>query len=249
MGSQLQPFIRSLSTGDYITIIATGITLLIATPNVLKRVAEQYKRRAYGFLLPHKVVRIYIPTRDVGRRFFVVSLEDLEAASAIKSSLEKRAYSCNIEYIDPKGEFVLDDACSSVVICGPKNSYIISETFSSLPYFEFAQFEQDWYLVDRGTRNIITSPMDRQPPEDGDLAFLGKVTIPRMPAAPVVLICGIHALGSQCVAAFLQDRRKMASLLKMVGHSKFVSILYCNYSKEQKGFIDTEFYFHPRKIG
>ena len=81
---------------------------------------------------------------------------------------------------------------------------------------------------------------------DGDLAFLGRVRLPRMGQTPVLLICGIHALGSLGIATFLESEAQLDHLMTTVEGQPFYTVIRSRHSANHQRILETDIYLNPR---
>jgi hypothetical protein len=81
---------------------------------------------------------------------------------------------------------------------------------------------------------------------EGDLAFLGLVRLPRLGQSPVLLICGLHALGSLGIATFLESEDQLNQLMTTVVGQPFYAIIRSRHSSKHDRILETDIYLNPR---
>ncbi len=224
-----------------ITVLYTIITLVITG---VKNIKIQYRRRSLKKLLGKDDVSIHIPTRDdVDRLKPVVAMEDYNTAEIMRDILEDNRFHTKIKYIPPGGEIELTRDTANLVICGPKNSSTVRNLFDEFSDLRFAEDEElGWYFEDLETNTKLFSPQDSKTEQ---YAFLGKV---KYKSYEFILICGIHAIGSNGVAFFLSNKDKLDELLKIVSGKLFYCIINSSYGERDKQVYDADLTNHVNII-
>lgn len=238
----------TFSVVEIITIFSLILNLLFAIPTLLTKIKSLTRRKALKRLLEFDEVIIHIPSRKIDRPKPVVAMEDYAAYENIRNVLEYNAFCVSLKYIPTSGDIELEQDKANIIICGPKNSPLIKETFQRMNGLSFVEEEGIWYFLDEETNNKIYSPMDQNPPKNSDLAFLGKLSIHSKPNQSVLLICGIHAMGSLGIASFLNNKDMLDTLLKKAKSKRFYSIIYSAYSEEYKQIYNLSIFFEPKEM-
>lgn len=146
-------------------------------------------------------VSIATPLRKQAGGRPMVAQEDVDAATVLAEHLNRLDLDISMQRIPPGGapDFEPD---ALVVICGPGTSSTIAELLESDPVLDYRQRgDGAWTIIDRGTGQELRSPLDDDPPEHRDIAYLGRLRRPD--GRPFVLIAGVHAIGSLGVSRYL----------------------------------------------
>lgn len=77
---------------------------------------------------------------------------------------------------------------------------------------------------------------------------MGKLSIFSKPNQSVLLICGIHAIGSLGIASFLSNKDMIDTLLSKVKNKRFYSIISSSYSEDDKNVYNSTIYFDAKEI-
>lgn len=160
-------------------------------------------------------VTVAVPLRLAGDRAHgVIALEDSTAAERLGETLE--ALSLAVEpYRIPVGGF-WEPPADAVAICGPKSSSVIAEAIQADP---FLTFEPDasgrWVITDRATGDTFVSPIDQGDPTR-DIAYVSRL---RRPGGVLLVIAGVHALGSVGAVEFI--RQNLSELYGQVSDEPF----------------------------
>ncbi|KRE35988.1 hypothetical protein ASG73_15110 [Janibacter sp. Soil728] len=164
-------------------------------------------------------IEVATPTRHSSDRpEGVVALEDAESARIISDVLRDLAFEVRPVAIPIDGAW--SPAHEAVVICGPKSSQVSAEILSHDPVLAFHEVERDqWVIEDRKTGQRFESPLD-----DGkkgeDVAYVGRVT---REGKTVLVIAGVHALGSVGAATYLAEN--LEALHDAVGGNDFSMVI------------------------
>lgn len=165
-------------------------------------------------------VTIALPLRQTTERPLpVISSEDALAAHRLAEMLASLSVEAGEFRIPPHGiwEPPLGDV---VAICGPKSSPVIAKALSADPYLAFEpDGDGRWTIRKRAAPvEYFSSPMDH---DDGgatwaDVAYIGRVIVHDK---PVLVVAGIHALGSLGAVDYLTHN--LADLHARVGLNRF----------------------------
>lgn len=198
-------------------------------------------------LLGYEKVVIHIPTRSADsalgekRLKSVVAKEDYNTYERLRTILLQNGFGVSLAYIPSRndeygeyGELELLRDCANIVVCGPKNSRTVEKTFEDLEGLNFVSGEDGWYFDDLEKGTQFTSPLSENKKQ---YAFMGKVPIEGF---DVLLICGIHAIGSDGVAYFLGDNARLDKLLRRIENKNFYCIVRAAYNRERKEIYDAE---------
>jgi len=209
-------------------------TLAYTVYSLGKKVISKYKafKRAKPLrtLLGHRNVTIHIPSRSADRLNPLIAVEDFNAYEKIRDLLLSNGFKVRLKYINLEGTLELEHARANIVICGPKHSPVIKRTFDSIDNLTFKEVEGVWslYLDDKCLESPVNDCYNQH-------AFLGKVKLDTVGfTEPVILICGIHAIGSEGVAYYLNNANALSLLASKVGLRLFRCVITSAYVKETK---------------
>jgi hypothetical protein len=165
-------------------------------------------------------VTIAIPLRQTTERPLpVISSEDALAAHRLAELLASLSVDSGELRIPTHGiwEPPLGDV---VAICGPKSSTVIAKAMAADPYLAFEPDDDGrWSIRKRDTPvEYFSSPMDHDDPGTpwADVAYIGRLQVHDR---PVVVIAGIHALGSLGAVDYLTNH--LTDLHSRVGLNRF----------------------------
>jgi transcriptional regulator with XRE-family HTH domain len=174
-------------------------------------------------------VTITTPLRasELGRP--LVAQEDAEAAAQLAQLLTGFDITVSTEHVTPDGRIDLSPD-GLVAICGPKSSATMRQIIDTDPALEFSPDAQDrWRLRDRATGQEHHSPIDLDPDAGQDVAYLARLHRPD--GRPLLVIAGVHAVGSLGVVAFLSDSENIRELHRAVGRSGFSLVVGCQFTR------------------
>lgn len=167
-------------------------------------------------------VTIAVPLRQLpGRKLPVISSEDTRAYEILARLLTDLALPVERFSIPANGAWK-PPATDVIAICGPKSSPVTAKAIQSDPYLDFtADKKGRWAIRDRATGEAFESPMDEQGADRwADVAYLGRLTVD---GRPVLVVAGVHALGSVGVADYLTHH--LAALYAEVGTRNFSMVI------------------------
>lgn len=169
-------------------------------------------------------IDIATPTRKSDDRpSGVVALEDAEAARIMTDLLRSLAFETRPVTIPLDGKW--SPMHEAVVICGPKSSDASAAMLAGDPNLNFHEVDGRWVIEDRASGHCFTSPMD-DGTDDEDVAYIGRITHERR---TMLLIAGVHALGSVGAAAHLQAN--LPSIHAQVGYEDFSMVVRSSFQE------------------
>lgn len=170
-------------------------------------------------------IDVATPTRESSERpEGLVAREDAESARIITDVLRDLAFEVRPVAIPIDGAW--NPAHEAVVICGPKSSHVSAEILSHDPVLNFHEIDGcQWVIEDRATGQRFESPLD-DGAKDEDVAYVGRVT---RGAKTVLVIAGIHALGSVGAASYLAEN--LHALHAAVGTNDFSMIVRAEFEE------------------
>lgn len=190
-------------------------------------------------------VTITTPLRRQGTGRPVIAQEDFEAAMTLSRFLNSVEIETSFDQVKPTGE-VDFKATGLIAICGPKSSQQMRQLIDTDPTLAYAPDQQGrWRIVDRTDGQEFRSPLDQEEPEDADVAYLARLTIPDR-SRTVIVIAGVHAIGSFGVATYLADAERLRQLHRVVGTKPFSAVVRSTFVREPLAITDTHLLLQPR---
>jgi transcriptional regulator with XRE-family HTH domain len=138
-------------------------------------------------------ITVAIPLRAAaGRSLPVISSEDEIAAQRMTELLTGYGFAVEQFRIPVDGKW--KPSGDVVAICGPKSSPVTARALADDPALDFHEDDAGhWIIKDRTTDHTYASPIDVGASTDTDLAYIGRRPVP---GATLLIVAGIHALGS-----------------------------------------------------
>jgi hypothetical protein len=169
-----------------------------------------------------KVVAITTPLRTSGLQRPVIAHEDFAAATSLARFLETFDIETTMHQVAPTGE--IDFSPSALVaICGPKSSTVIRDLIAADPIYDFSPDERgQWRILERRSGNAFSSPID-ETEDDADFAYVARLNRPD--GRPLLVIAGIHAIGSLGAVHFLTRTANLHQLHHRVGTQPFSMVI------------------------
>ncbi|MGL4173817.1 MAG: hypothetical protein ACRCTR_07075 [Actinomycetota bacterium] len=191
-------------------------------------------------------VTVAIPTRAMPDRTLpVISAEDSIAAERMSDLLRSYAFTVGQFRIPTDGQWTPHG--DVVAICGPKSSTVTAEALRADPHLDFERGpDGHWVITDRATKTEWASPIDGTPrgsraKAQGDLGYLGRI---HHNGAKVLLIAGIHAIGSLGVIEHLATPGIIPELYATVDDHPFSAVIRSTFDGET--ITSTEYAVRPR---
>jgi hypothetical protein len=167
----------------------------------------------------------------------VVAQEDFAAFNLLADLARDLQLEATAEYIPLGGELDLNRD-NLIVICGPRLSPVVRQVLQSDPVLGFDQDEAGrWVLLDHRTGQRYPSPSDLPQPRPADVGYLSRLPRPDGNGS-LILLTGIHAVGSHGVIAFL--RRELADLYEQVDLQPFSTLVATEYDPGTRQVIRSE---------
>lgn len=204
----------------------------------LRRAAPPVERILFGV----GPVTVAVPTRAMPDRSLpVISAEDSIAAEHMSDLLRSYGFAVEQYRIPPDGQWTPKG--DVVAICGPKSSPITADALAADPHFTFTENSDGaWTITDRSDGSELASPMDQSPPDNADIAYLGRL---RVGQAQVMFVAGVHAIGSLGVIQHLTEPGAIRELHGAVGDAPFSCVIGCTFEGET---ITTTRYVSPPRV-
>ncbi|MGH8932894.1 MAG: hypothetical protein ACRDZO_20295 [Egibacteraceae bacterium] len=193
-------------------------------------------------------VTIVIPLRStrLPDERLVIAQEDQQTANVLAHLCERIDLGVDRGYVAPDGEVDFSPE-ALVLVCGPKSSPVVNRLLATTePAFEFSQDQAGrWRFVDKLTGAALVSPMDREPAEQGDYAYLGRLEAPG--GRTFLLIAGVHAVGSLGVAHYLSEEGNLAWLYEQVGLDRFSMVIGSTFAGSPRQITSSQAITPPRR--
>ncbi|HEY8722101.1 hypothetical protein [Pengzhenrongella sp.] len=186
-------------------------------------------------------VTVAVPTRAMPDRFLpVISAEDSIAAEQMSDLLRSYGFIVNQFHIPTDGQW--RPTGDVVAICGPKSSSVTADALKADPMLDFTTDAAGrWVITDRKAGAVWGSPMDNDPTERTDVAYIGRI---RTDEANVFLIAGVHAIGSVGAIHHLSTPGTAESLYAAVGEAPFSAVVRSTF--DGATITDTDYAVPPR---
>jgi hypothetical protein len=176
-----------------------------------------------------KIVAITTPLRTSGTDRPVIAHEDFASATSLARFLETFEIETTMGQVGADGAIDFSPP-ALVAICGPKSSPMIADLITNDPVYDFSRgADGRWRIEDRRTGETFASPMDGREPEDADYTYLGR--LPGPDGRPVLVIAGIHAIGSLGAVHFLTRTANLHGLHRQVGIGAFSAVIASSFKR------------------
>jgi hypothetical protein len=190
-------------------------------------------------------VTIATPLRATGAGAALVAPEDVEAAVVLTAFLNGADLTTELQHVSPRGAIDLTPA-ALVVICGPKSSPVVRLLVARDPLFAFAADASGrWSIADRSTGHVHASPIDADPTADRDVAYVARLPRPGG-GQPIIVIAGVHAVGSLGAASYLADATNLRDLHRAVGSRPFSMVVESQFSRSPLATLTARAVAEPR---
>lgn len=161
-------------------------------------------------------ITLATPLRAGDRPEGFVSRHDSVAADRMADLLTSLSFAVDRHLIPTDGQW--QPTPDAVAICGPKSSSVTAQAIANDPWLDFSPDEQDRWLLRLRGGEVFTSPFDLGDPTQ-DLAYVGRLPLAD---ANILIIAGVHALGSVGAVEYLQ--RHAREIFDVVGEKHFSMI-------------------------
>jgi hypothetical protein len=167
-----------------------------------------------------------------GRPFPSIVLEDMMALRCVEGRLHEVGCRAEVKIMQ-SGDAV--DWWASweghiVLICRRTLTSEIATDLAGagLPYLFSA--ESPPYLVHSRLATELRSPMDHEPAQARDYCVVARLNRPGR-NTKVILIAGLHGLGTWAGGAFLTNEEHLQSLRIQVGENNFAALIECEFDQ------------------
>ncbi|MFD5662484.1 sigma-70 family RNA polymerase sigma factor [Streptomyces hirsutus] len=183
-----------------------------------------------GTFLGRGAVTVATPLRrDDERGRTVVAVDDVSSGKRLEDLARSYGLDVTSEHVPVSGEIDLNRN-GLVVVCGPRMSQEMWETYAQDPVLRWERAEDGpWTVVDRRTGTVYRSGQDSGPARPYDVGYLGRLPRPDG-AGSLLAIAGIHTQGSLGVVQLLAS--DLDTLWGQVGDHRFSALVGVEYDPE-----------------
>lgn len=185
---------------------------------------------------------IAVPLRPGdGRSLPVIASEDAIAYERLAAYLRDLLFPVEQQRIPVGGEWA--PTGDVVAICGPKSSAVSAAALAADPLLDYHERPDGrWVIEDRRSGDRFSSPLDEAPDSGQDIAYVGRLPVP---GGSMLLIAGVHALGSVGAVDYLIGHA--AEVYRRVGDQPFCMVTASRHHGEQ--VVESEVLCPPRPHG
>ncbi|MFJ2947958.1 sigma-70 family RNA polymerase sigma factor [Streptomyces sp. NPDC087226] len=183
-----------------------------------------------GAFLGRGAVTVATPLRrDDERGRTVVAVDDVSSGKRLEDLARSYGLDVTSEHVPVSGEIDLNRD-GLVVVCGPRMSQEMWETYAQDPVLRWERAEDGpWTVVDRRTGAVHRSGQDSDPARPYDVGYLGRLSRPDG-FGSLLAIAGIHTQGSLGVVQLLAN--DLNTLWGQVGDRRFSTLVGVEYDPE-----------------
>lgn len=187
-------------------------------------------------------VTIAVPLRSgEDRSLPVIASEDAVAYERLAAYLRDLLFPVEQQRIPVDGDWRPHG--DVVAICGPKSSPVSAAALAADPLLDFHERPDGrWVIDDRHNGASFTSPLDDDADSRRDIAYVGRLPVP---GGSMLLIAGVHALGSGGAVDYLVHHA--AEVYRAVGDRPFSMVTTSRHDGEQ--VVESEVLCPPRRHG
>ncbi|WP_285695499.1 sigma-70 family RNA polymerase sigma factor [Actinomadura sp. NBRC 104412] len=190
-----------------------------------------------GAFLGSGEVTVVTPLRpDPASDRTYVALDDLTTGKRLEELARTFDLSVRYDHVSLSGEIDLNRA-GLLVICGPRMSPAMRETYEKDPVLEWDRDDVGWLLRDTRTGDTFRSGQEEDPARPYDVGYLGRLPRPDGQGS-LLAIAGIHPEGSLGVVNLLTT--DIGSLWGQVGTECFSVVVGTEYDPDTHEPVRTE---------
>lgn len=219
------------------------VNIIVVGQWIFKFSKEMIVKKSIHSFYSQDHVDIYIPLRYMeNQQRYAVSNEDFFSVLKIAQFLNK--YKISSSYIQIKEDTHIEIANDSIMICGPKSNSFVHDVLSYDPNFRFSQNDNTWMIIDKRNNITISSPLDNTPPVNNDVAYVNRF---KKKSKNVVIVAGIHSIGTMGAVDFLTNEKKLKKLHSQFRENNFSTVLISTFNSERTVIEDSEIYISPKQ--
>ncbi|WP_340385373.1 sigma-70 family RNA polymerase sigma factor [Streptomyces sp. SS7] len=183
-----------------------------------------------GAFLGRGAVVIATPLRrDDERGRTVVAVDDVSSGKRLEDLARSYGLDVVSEHVPVSGDIELNRD-GLVVVCGPRMSQQMWDTYAQDPVLHWEQAEDGpWTVADRRTGTVYRSGQDSDPARPYDVGYVGRLPRPDGKGS-LLAIAGIHTQGSLGVVQLLAS--DLNALWGQVGDHRFSALVGVEYDPE-----------------
>ncbi|MFC4533983.1 sigma factor-like helix-turn-helix DNA-binding protein [Sphaerisporangium dianthi] len=156
----------------------------------------------------------------------VVAMEDVSAGKRLEDLARSFGLSVELEHVPLGGDIDLNRP-NLIVICGPRLSPVMAQTYESDPVLEWGKADDGpWTIRDSRTGTTYRSGEDSDPATNVDYAYLGRLARPDG-KGNVLVFTGIHPQGTLGVVSLIVS--DINTLWGQVGEDRFSTVVGVEY--------------------
>lgn len=175
-------------------------------------------------------VTIATPLRASDQRRPLVAQEDSEAALTLARFLNAADIATQTAHVSTEGAINLSTA-ALVAICGPASSATVAQIIALDPAFDYTADDSGrWRITERASGTTFESPLDDDPDAGRDYAYLARLPRPD-DESPMIVVAGIHAIGSLGAVAHLTATENLHELHSAVGGRPFSMVIESTFTR------------------
>ncbi|MCD0452417.1 sigma-70 family RNA polymerase sigma factor [Actinocorallia sp. API 0066] len=165
-----------------------------------------------------------------------VALDDVNTGKRLEELARTFDLKVDYDHVSVEGDVDLNRA-GLLVVCGPRMSPIVRETYAKDPVIEWDRDDVGWLLRDTRTGDEYRSGQEEKPPRPYDVGYLGR--LPRPDGnGNVLLVAGVHPEGSLGVVHLLTT--DIGTLWGQVGDEAFSVVVGTEYDPSTHEPVRTE---------
>ena len=190
-----------------------------------------------GAFLGSGSVTVVTPLRpDAASDRTYVALDDVNTGKRLEDLARSFDLMVGTDHVAVSGEVDLDRP-GLLVICGPRMSEVMRQTYDKDPVLAWERDDVGWLLRDKRTGIGYRSGQDEDPPRPSDVGYLGR--LPRPDGKGTVLaIAGAHPEGSLGVVHLLTT--DIGTLWGQVADGRFSVVVGTEYNPATHEPVRTE---------
>ncbi|WP_018653819.1 sigma-70 family RNA polymerase sigma factor [Actinomadura flavalba] len=190
-----------------------------------------------GAFLGSGEVTVVTPLRpDPASDRTYVALDDLTTGKRLEELARTFDLSVRYDHVALDGSIDLDRP-GLLVICGPRMSDAMRDTYAKDPVIRWHRDDQGWALQDTRTGVDHRSPQDEPDSRPADIGYLGRLPRPDGKGS-ILAIAGVHPEGSLGVVHLLTT--DIGSLWGQVGDEPFSVVVGTEYDPDTHEPLRTE---------
>lgn len=175
----------------------------------------------------------------------MIAQEDVDAATRLSNYLAAVDIDTTSNRIPTTGKLDLKPA-TLVAICGPKSSPTIAELLERDPALDFSEGPDGrWRIIQRAAGHEFASGIDEAPALPEDIAYVGRLL--RSDGRPMLVIAGVHAVGSLGAVDYLTTGTNLADLQRVVRSDPFSMVIASRFDPDTLNIEESTVLLAPQR--